>query len=109
MSKKLTGNGLWESSRMMLPEHKEQLLQFRHDMKRKAKPMLDEQTVELLSQHISAAIANDQDVKLTLYDPFKTVTICGKIKKVDPLQGRLQIVGEDHATWVLWGDIVHIE
>ncbi|WP_055107605.1 hypothetical protein [Paenibacillus ihumii] len=24
MSKKLTGNGLWESSRMMLPQHKEQ-------------------------------------------------------------------------------------
>ena len=26
MTKKLEGNGLWESSRMMLPQHKEQLL-----------------------------------------------------------------------------------
>lgn len=31
MSKKLAGNGLWESSRMMLPEHKEQLLAYRND------------------------------------------------------------------------------
>lgn len=28
-SKKLTGNGRWESSRMMLPEHREQLLALR--------------------------------------------------------------------------------
>jgi hypothetical protein len=29
MSKKLTGNGRWESSRMMLPEHKEALIERR--------------------------------------------------------------------------------
>ncbi|MBW7473156.1 hypothetical protein K0T92_00200 [Paenibacillus oenotherae] len=29
MSKKLKGNGLWESSRMMLPEHREQLIKHR--------------------------------------------------------------------------------
>ncbi|MCQ6558135.1 hypothetical protein [Paenibacillus mendelii] len=31
MSKKLEGNGLWESSRMMLPEHREQLLKLRRE------------------------------------------------------------------------------
>ncbi|WP_110932294.1 hypothetical protein [Paenibacillus bouchesdurhonensis] len=31
MSKKLTGNGLWESSRMMLPQHKEQSVSIRHE------------------------------------------------------------------------------
>ena len=30
MSKKLENNGLWESSRMMLPEHREALLKHRH-------------------------------------------------------------------------------
>lgn len=31
MSKKLTGNGLWESSRMMLPQHKEQSVSMRRE------------------------------------------------------------------------------
>ncbi|NHN33665.1 hypothetical protein [Paenibacillus agricola] len=31
MSKKLEGNGLWESSRMMLPQHKEQSMQNQSD------------------------------------------------------------------------------
>ncbi|WP_408895379.1 hypothetical protein [Paenibacillus taichungensis] len=29
MSKKLEANGLWESSRMMLPQHKERIIQHR--------------------------------------------------------------------------------
>jgi hypothetical protein len=31
MSKKLEGNGLWESSRMMLPQHREQSMEIRSD------------------------------------------------------------------------------
>lgn len=41
MSKKLTGNGLWESSRMMLPEHREQFLEQRRSLKKHEKPSLD--------------------------------------------------------------------
>ncbi|MDT2241397.1 hypothetical protein P7H22_15005 [Paenibacillus larvae] len=40
MSKKLTGNGLWESSRMMLPEHREQLLEQRRELKNMQSPYL---------------------------------------------------------------------
>lgn len=110
MSKKLTGNGLWESSRMMLPEHKNQLLEFRHDMKRKAKPILDEQRVEELSGKLSDAIAQGLGVKLFLFDPFESeVMIEGKIKKIDPQLERIQIVGSEHVTWVPWGEIVRVE
>lgn len=110
MSKKLTGNGLWESSRMMLPEHKEQLLQFRHDVKRQARPMLDEQAVELVARQVNEALALGRAVKLTVYDPFEvTVMIEGTIGRVDEQGGRLQVVGKDHVTWVPWTDIVGVE
>ncbi|WCR29178.1 hypothetical protein L3476_10905 [Paenibacillus thiaminolyticus] len=38
MSKKLQKNGLWESSRMMLPQHKEALLNRRLDLDQPAQP-----------------------------------------------------------------------
>lgn len=38
MSKKLSGNGLWESSRMMLPEHKERLISHRKEGNERAVP-----------------------------------------------------------------------
>lgn len=38
MSKKLENNGLWESSRMMLPEHREALLKHRHGEPETARP-----------------------------------------------------------------------
>lgn len=37
------GNVLWESSRMFLPEHREQLLARRKEKERVEKPILDEQ------------------------------------------------------------------
>lgn len=38
--KKLEGNGLWESSRMMLPEHKETIIRRQLEEGRKNKPVL---------------------------------------------------------------------
>lgn len=44
--KKLEGNGLWESNRMMLPEHKEAIIRQQHEEGRKAKPTPDSQELE---------------------------------------------------------------
>lgn len=110
MSKKLKDNGLWESSRMMLPEHREELLQYREDMKRKKKPMLDEQRIEGISQRIGEAIEQDQAIKITVFDPYEETSIIeGKIKKLNPQLQRMQIVGEDHSTWIPLDDILYME
>lgn len=110
MSKKLTGNGLWESSRMMLPEHKGQLLRFRQESKRKPKPLLDEQRIEYLSRQLSEAMAEERIVRLTLFDPFEIdVVIEGKINKVDAEFKRIKVVGIDHVTWVRCDEIIQVE
>jgi hypothetical protein len=41
MGKKLEGNGLWESSRMMLPEHKSRIRKNERETQRRIKPVLD--------------------------------------------------------------------
>jgi len=108
MSKKLQGNGLWESSRMMLPEHKEQILQYQHEAERKSKPFLDEQRVLELAALLSQAMAARTEVTLTLYDPFRSYQLSGFIEKADQERQSLKIRAAGQVIWVKWEDIVDL-
>ncbi|MGN7761270.1 YolD-like family protein [Paenibacillus sp. 22594] len=46
MGEKLEGNSLWESSRMMLTEHKSLIRNDKREMLRRMKPVLNEQKLE---------------------------------------------------------------
>ncbi|AHD06040.1 YolD-like family protein [Paenibacillus larvae] len=94
MSKKLTGNGLWESSRMMLPEHREQLLEQRRELKKHAKPLLDEQRLEELSTILNYALATKHKVRFTVYDVYEDQHIAGVLIKYDPLTRSLGVISE---------------
>lgn len=76
------GNLLWEGSRMMLPEHREQLLERRARLDDTAMPELDEQQCEQLD----AAFRTHQPVRLTVHDGRKRHTLTGVIRKLDILE-----------------------
>ncbi|MCP3743065.1 YolD-like family protein [Paenibacillus sp. A3M_27_13] len=50
MSKRLEGNGLWESSCIFILEHKEAYLKLMKDRQGRGKPELDDQEVQLIEQ-----------------------------------------------------------
>jgi hypothetical protein len=75
------GNLLWESSRMMLPEHREQLLERRSRLEDTPMPELDEQQCEQLD----AAFRTHQPVRLTVHDGRKRRTLTGVVRKLDLL------------------------
>jgi len=53
MSKKLQGNGRWESSRMVLPEHRKQYLERRNGQQEPSKPELpNREEIELIRDFI---------------------------------------------------------
>lgn len=53
MSKKLEGNGRWESSRMMLPEHREQYLSRRRGQQEQVRPGLpSKEEIELVRDYV---------------------------------------------------------
>lgn len=62
MSKKLEGNGLWESSRIIIPEHKEAYLKLMKDRQRRGKPEIDDQEVQLTEQAIIESYNTRQPV-----------------------------------------------
>ncbi|KOS00825.1 YolD-like family protein, partial [Paenibacillus polymyxa] len=67
MSKKLEGNGLWGSSRIIIPEHKEAYLKLMKDRQRRGKPEIDDQEVQLIEQALIESYNTRQPVTLVVF------------------------------------------
>lgn len=101
-------NLLWESSRMMLPEHKEVIRQHRQKRLKKEKPLLDEQAIEMIERTLLHAYENSLFVHIHLYHPYETVVLKGEIAKLE--QHRLQLKLKNNETeWIALNDIVNID
>lgn len=94
MRKKLEGNGLWESSRMMLPEHKAAINDHSESLKRRNRIELDEQEWEHVSRVVSESLLRRQPVSVRLFHPFELLTVIGIVDRVDELKGRFMVDGE---------------
>ncbi|MDF2716560.1 MAG: YolD-like protein [Paenibacillus sp.] len=96
MSKKLEDNGLWESSRMMLPEHKERIiaetLDFKH--KRPRRPVLDEQEWEEIMRVLMESLGMRVAAHFKLYHEYEDCAAIGIVDKVDPYTRTFIIDGE---------------
>lgn len=110
MGKKLEGNGLWESSRMILPEHKESILQHRRELNRKQKPILDEQRIEEFVRTISTGMFTERPVRIKLFGEFEDREIVGVIEKVETATKQIKIdFGDDDFEWIKLKDVLEME
>ncbi|WP_364140623.1 YolD-like family protein [Paenibacillus sp. LPE1-1-1.1] len=64
LSKKLTGNGFWESSRMMLPEYKSRIIELAQQQKKRDRIQLDEQEWESISQAVGDSLSHRKEIVL---------------------------------------------
>lgn len=104
MSKKLEKNGLWESSRLMLPEHKQRILLSNRQDDRRERPVLDADKLDEIGGLLGEAFQLREQVKLLLWGPYADRTVEGVIAKFDTLQGRILIGGE----WIKPTDILEV-
>ncbi len=89
---------MWESSRMMLPEHREQFLEHRNALNKQTAPLLDEQERERLDLLLLTAYNEKKPVQLTLYDPFGNLTYTGYVRSLNPEKKQLKFKHEDDLT-----------
>ncbi|MEY9096305.1 YolD-like family protein [Paenibacillus sp. RC84] len=108
MGKKLEGNGLYESSRMILPEHKEAIRRQLRDLNRRTKPVLDEQEWELITRAMAYSYTEQQQITLILFDPFTDIEKTGVITKFDQHLKQVRLDYEDDWEWIKMGDIIEI-
>lgn len=109
MTKKLQGNGLWESSRMMLPEHKEAILRSSRQMQSKLRPVLDEQETEGIMRNLSESLRYGREVRLTVYGEFSDERMTGVVTAFDPAFRRIRLQGATEKVWMSLEDILSAE
>jgi hypothetical protein len=108
MSKKLEKNGMWESSRMMLPEHRETILEQNRSLKKKVKPELEEQQQEEIARAIGVSMWLSMPMTFVLFGELQDRDIIGIAMKIDTLNRRVKICGTDDEEWVNFSDIVQV-
>ncbi|WP_374020228.1 YolD-like family protein [Paenibacillus thiaminolyticus] len=91
MSKKLSNNGLWESSRMMLPQHKEALLKHQRAQNRRERPCLDEQAWEDISSRLQWSMENRESITLQIYDLFERHEVTGIVVDINMIGQRVRL------------------
>lgn len=96
MSKELENNGLWESSRMMLQDHKQRIIAENFDFKHKRplKPVLDEQEWEEIMRVLMESLGMRVVAHFQLYHEYEDCAAIGIVDKVDPYTRTFLIDGE---------------
>lgn len=92
---------------MILPEHRAAILKQQDDLKKRKKPILDEQRIEELSYIVQAAIREKKQVEVTIFGEFEDRKERGFVDRVEPTRFRLW---KDFGfEWVRIEDVLNIE
>jgi hypothetical protein len=102
-------NLLWESSRMMLPEHKERIIGHRESLKRKERPVLDEQEMEELALKVGESLETGRPVTLKLYGEVEDREVTGVVTRIDPQAGRIRLRTAQGDVWAALRDVIGAE
>lgn len=95
MSNKLSGNVLWESSRMMLPEHKEAINRYnRVQQQKQRRTELDEQEQVLINHALQQSMRHRITLSIHMYDPYEELNIVGTVERIDKQLQRFMVDGE---------------
>lgn len=105
--KKLEGNGLWESSRMMLPEHKETIIRKQIEEGRKHRPELDAQEIELIERAIAGAFRERRRITLRIWGEFEDSELSGWVGTVQTYLREIKLTTEPGEwQWIKIEDIL---
>ncbi len=102
----ILGGNIFESMRIILPEHRATMKRFEHQQSKREKQNLSEDQINDMQYTISEAIENDQEVCVTLFGEYGNKTITGH-----PIveNGRLRLQTEDGLETVTLEKLLNIE
>jgi hypothetical protein len=104
---------MWESSRMMLPEHVEAINRQKKESQKKERPNFDQQHLEQVEMMIRQYIYSEVKLFIIVYGEYEETDLHGKITNFDSQMKRMKVEwqtkdGEDDFQWVSIYDIVDI-
>lgn len=87
-------NMFWESSRMVMPEHREAFIQQAHQINKKERVFLDEQEKEIVNRALAASFQQRLTVNVQLFDEYEDRRVIGIVERVDTQLKRFKVDGE---------------
>ncbi|MEK5277712.1 MULTISPECIES: YolD-like family protein [Paenibacillus] len=106
--KKLEGNGLWEGSRMIMPEHKNRILDDSLKEEVRSKPDLDPQALAEISQVLAQSLEDCSPITITLFGEYEERSIHGIIMRVDQQLKQIKFRQDDDWEWIKVADIIEV-
>ncbi|PZM63711.1 YolD-like family protein [Paenibacillus dendritiformis] len=106
---KLDGNGLWESCRMIIPQHKNALLEL--DLKKHvlSRPEYDTQVLEEFSYRLNQALKMKEPITLEVYGTYESREVSGIVLDVDIIGRRaVKMQQDDSYEWIRVEDILEV-
>ncbi|WP_340398040.1 YolD-like family protein [Paenibacillus sp. FSL E2-0202] len=106
--KKLEGNGLWEGSRMKMPEHKNRILDDSLKEEVRLKPDLDPQALVEISQVLAQSLEDCSPITLTVFKEYEDMQIHGIVTRVDQQLKQIKFRQDDDWEWIKLDNVVGV-
>ncbi|MEK5416385.1 YolD-like family protein [Paenibacillus sp. FSL L8-0708] len=106
--KKLEGNGLWEGSRMIMPEHKNRILDDSLKEEVRLKPDLDPQALVEISQVLAQSLEDCSPITLTVFKEYEDMQIHGIVTRVDQQLKQIKFRQDDDWEWIKLDNVVGV-
>lgn len=94
MRKILEGNGLWESSRMMLPEHKVAINWHNANKDNRQRISLDDQELEQIGRKLTQSLNQRTIITVRLFDEKEQLQVVGMVDKISQQRGQFMVNGD---------------
>ncbi|MDY7989901.1 YolD-like family protein [Paenibacillus polymyxa] len=94
---------------MMLPEHRERILNHYREERQQVKPVLDDQEVQQIEQVLVISYNKRKDITLKLFDPFEEIIISGVVTSLNTARREVKLTqGMDNFQWIMLKKIIAI-
>ncbi|MEK5060457.1 hypothetical protein BK126_04320 [Paenibacillus sp. FSL H7-0326] len=104
---KLEGNGIMESSRMIMPEHRQAFIDRQLEKTKRSKPIIDEQEMQLIERALVDSYNQRELVELVVFDSFENKHLLGIVSTIDTYKRRIKLTtSKDDFVWVELRDIL---
>lgn len=95
-------NVMWESSRMVLPEHVVKIVTWRKTQNENERPTLAADEIEDIERKVTESLAHRVPIILRFYDEHEDLRVIGVVDRIDANGRRINIDGE----WFRMVDVI---
>ncbi|MFJ2042272.1 YolD-like family protein [Paenibacillus taichungensis] len=108
MRSRLEGNGLYESSRMIMPEHREAWLAQCEQQERRGKPVLDEQEYQRIGEVLADSYNRSSTIDLVLFNPFYDEPLSGVVVGLNSSRREVKLMLDEEFRWISLAEIISV-